>query len=483
MRLLVCLGLLVTIGCHEPQDRRWNILILLADDLGVDLVGAYARGADLPATPNVDALAARGVLFQNAWGNPLCSPTRATIQTGRYSLRTGIGWLVSFRGGGALPLEETILPEMLRTEAPTPYATGAFGKWHLGNFRTGGFDSPNLAGYSHFEGSPYNIGGSYFYWFKVAQGETWIEQAYATSDTVDSALKWIARTPEPWLAYVAFNAPHRPVHAPPTGLHSVDLAVAGSVREDPRPYLKAMIEAMDTEIGRLLRSIDPKVLERTVIFFLADNGSAPVGTLPGFDPARGKGTLHEGGIHVPFIVSGSIVAEPARESSALINTTDIFATVADLAGIDLAGRESAAERLDSVSLLPYLLDPAAPPRRGTIFAEMFVPNGWPPIAWNYAIRNERYKLIRMEGTWPAARTGPRFSQSPEQFYDLETDPLEHRDLLLDPPLSLDAQDNYERLEVELEIGWGRGLQATEGCGDQRRRKSSRYRARRCSSTG
>jgi arylsulfatase A-like enzyme len=448
MRILVCLGLLATIGCHQPPDRRWNILILLADDLGVDLVGAYARGADLPATPNVDALAAQGVLFRNAWANPLCSPTRATIQTGRYSFRTGIGWLVFFSGGGALRLEETTLPEMLETEAPTPYATGAFGKWHLGNSRNGEFDSPNLAGYSHFEGSPSNIERSYFYWFKVAQGETSIEQDYATSDTVDSALRWIAGVREPWLAYVAFNAPHSPLHAPPTRLHSVDLGGAGSPTGNPRPYLKAMIEALDTEIGRLLRSIDPEILERTVIFFLADNGSA--GSLPPFDPARAKGTLHEGGINVPFIVPGSIVAEPGRESSALINTTDIFATAAELAGIDVAGRESAAERLDSVSLLPYLLDPTGPPRRGTIFAEMFAPNRWPPLAWNYAIRDERYKLIRMEGAWPADRRGPRFPPFPEQFYDLKADPFEHRDLLLDPPLSFDAQDHYERLNVELD---------------------------------
>ncbi len=140
----LCLGALLACAEREADRIPWNVLILVADDLGVNLVGAYAKGADPAPTPNIDALAARGVLFRRAWSNPLCSPTRATIQTGRYSFRTGIGWLIPvLHKGPALDPSKMTLPDLLGSRAG--YATAAFGKWHLGNRSNGGMLSPIVA--------------------------------------------------------------------------------------------------------------------------------------------------------------------------------------------------------------------------------------------------------------------------------------------------------------------------------------------------
>jgi arylsulfatase A-like enzyme len=412
------------------------------------MIGAYDVGSEAPPTPNLDALARGGVLFRRAYANPLCSPTRATVQTGRYSFRTGIGWNV-VRSGPGLPLGEITLAEMLREHAPTPYSAAAFGKWHLGGATNGESDSPNLAGYSHFEGTRTNLAGSasYFSWPKITNGQAQTSNRYATTDTVDSALEWLRAAPEPWLAYVAFHAIHNPIHAPPRELHTRDVSVEVVEREGGRPWINAMVEAMDSEIGRLLEEMNADVRKRTVVLFLSDNGAAGGWSHPA---DRAKSSLFEGGINVPFIVSGRVVREPGRESAALVNSTDIFATVAELGAADLSPIET-DRALDSVSLLPYLRNPAAPPRRSTVFAEKFFPNRWPPEVWSYAIRNDRYKLIRIHGTRPDERRlkGHPFIGRPEELYDLSLDPGETRNLLAEGRLSPEAQSDYEELRTEL----------------------------------
>ena len=431
-------------------ERPWNILILVADDMGVDLIGVYGVGSGLPRTPNIDALARSGVLFREAWTNPLCSPTRATIQTGRYSFRTGIGWLVGGTGP-ALGEQEVTLAELVAS-APVPYATGAFGKWHLGNSTVGGPLAPNRAGYRQFEGTSGNLGSqpqAYFRWLKITNGQTKTSKRYATTETVNSAAKWIRSSPEPWLAYVAFHANHRPIHAPPAHLHSVTLPQAGP-KDSPRPYARAMVEAMDSEIGRLLEGLDPGVRSRTVTIFVADNGTGGRITRSPFRKPHAKPSLYQGGIHVPLIVSGGVVKEPGRESSALVNSTDLYATVAELAGLD--PRSLAPKRtLDSVSLVAQLKEPGSPPGRRFAFAEKFFPNGWPPQVWGQAIRNDRYKLMRTSGSVPPSlkeRWSPSM-RSREELYDLKSDPFEQANLLAGGELTDLARRNYDELAAEL----------------------------------
>ena len=435
---LLILGAAIVISCApvEPTQPS-NILILLIDDFGVDMVGAYEEGTEPPPTPNIDRLASRGVLFRNAWSNPACSPTRAAIQTGRYAFRTGIGALV-WPWGYALPLRELTLPKMLTLGTKGLYSTAAIGKWHLGNESVGGPHAPNEAGYQYFAGTLSNI-EDYFAFEKTVNGTTRTVHRYATSEQVDDALAWIESTPPPWFCYLAFNGVHEPLHVPPEQLHSVELPGPYRPLGPQRPFYRAMVQALDHEIGRLLRQIGPEVLERTMVILIGDNGTESRVVVPPFDGQRAKATLYEGGINVPLIIAGPLVEEPGREVTALVDTTDVFSTVAEIAGVDTRSSErKAAGPIDSMSLVAYLTDPDAPSLRKRVYTESFEPNGLGPYARvDQAIRERRYKLIR---------TG---SDGSEEFYDLVTDPFEKRNLLFGPPLSTEARAIYDELTSAL----------------------------------
>ncbi len=437
----------------EPGVTPRNVLILLLDDLGADNVGVYGLGPDLPPTPNIDALAGQGVRFLHAWSNPVCSPTRATLMTGRYSFRTGIGYTV-VEGSPALGLEELSLAELAGFASPD-YATAAFGKWHLGNGSVGGTLAPNKAGFDHYAGALRNLHPpeDYFTWRKVTNGSVDTKTGYITSDTVDDAVQWIqAQGDRPWLAYVAFHAVHTPLHAPPAKLHTQDLSGAGDPTVDPRPYFVAMVESLDTEIGRLLAQAEID-LEETHVVLLGDNGTDGAAVVPPFDPAKAKGTAYQGGVHVPLVVAGPRVTAPGSVCEALVNTTDVHATVADLLGLDVVGTllgqgplgpsPSAPSASDSVSLLPYLSEPTRSSIRPWIYTETFrFPQLGGPVDTRRAVRSKRFKLILRE-VEPAP---------PEmEFYDLAADPFETQDLLLGEllPGQVDALYQLSDLLAEL----------------------------------
>ncbi len=423
---------------RPPVQVPWltpphNILVVVADDVGVDMINAYGEGAEPARTPTIDALASNGVLFRNAYANPLCSATRATIQTGRWSFRTGVGALVD---DYSLPLTEKIIPEVLDAGSGV-YQHAAFGKWHLGVQGAGGLAAPNIMGYGHFSGI---LGGSsdsgYFDYQKVVNGVEVSTNKYMTTDVVDDARDWILQARQPWFVYLAFFAPHNPLHNPPAELTTYDLS-----HSTPQLQYRAMLEALDTELGRLLDDLrDAGILEDTTVIFLGDNGSPASAILRPFRKSHAKGNLYEGGINVPLIVQSPIVDEPGSECAALVGAVDILATVADVAGVDLVGALEGVA-CDSLSLVPYLMDSALPGQRGFAFAERFQPNGPPELAILYdrrAIRDKRYKLIvdRLQGY--------------EELYDLSSDPFESQDLLLDGLLPGSPEDSaYAGLKREL----------------------------------
>ena len=398
-----------------------NVLWIVVDDLGVDRIGVYAEHPDPGTTPNIDALAQQGVLFRNAWANPLCCPTRATLLTGRYSFRTGMGGVIRVvpNGGGfgGLRLSETVLPEVLSPD----YQCAALGKWHLAG-PNDGWLHPNLTGFAHYAGCMRGFNGDvaggidfgwgddpydYFLWHKTINGATDVTDVYATTDIVDDAIAAVGSLEEPWFLYVATNAAHGPVHAPPPDLHSFDLI--GDPVATPVIHTKAMTEALDTELGRLMEHVD---LGDTTVVFVGDNGTAPEATDAPFVPDHAKSTLYEGGVNVPLIAAGAGVDSRGLECTALVNTTDLFATTCDLVG------KPADPALDSVSLLPYFIDPTRESLRTYVYAERFRPNGFGPYSeYGQAVRDRRYKLI-----WDRLRGAG-------ELYDLELDPFEQNDLL------------------------------------------------------
>jgi arylsulfatase B len=425
--VLTCL-LIVQFVPQATAQGQQNVLIILADDMGVEAVGAYGEGMSPPPTPNIDALASTGVLFRNAWSNPNCSPSRAVLLTGRYSFRNTVGTIL---GGGnmGLPTSEITIPEMLALDPGLGYSTACLGKWHLGDHSNGGPLAPNVAGFDHYSGSysgmfvaagvPWQQ--AYFQWNKLTNGVLQRSTTYNTTETVDDALAWIASVAEdgPWLTYVSFCAPHEPFHAPPRNLHSIDLPMDGP-EVDPRPYFEAMVQSMDTEIGRLIAGLGTES-ENTTILFIGDNGTSQYVIEPPYEPTQSKGSPYEGGVNVPIIISGPVTeAVAGSECAALVGLVDVFATVAEIAGVDLNAVLPSDHTLDSVSMVPYLFDPTTPSLRPWIFTELFAPNGTRPVVSDRAIRDSRYKLIRsLNGK----------GQLKERLFDLQKDPYEQVNLL------------------------------------------------------
>ncbi len=412
---------------------KGNVLLIIADDLGVDSLSGY-QDEDIPLTPYIDQLTQDGVLFTNAWAYPICSPTRATLLTGRYGFRTGI--LTTVGGAGtSLNLNEQTLPEVLDA-ADSGYDHALMGKWHLGTNRNGGTLHPNLSGFNHFSGTLSGGIENYSDYPKIVNGENGTNDSYASTETVDDALDWLDGKTEPWFLWLAFNAPHTPIHLPPNGLHSQDHlpGTVADLNQRPREYYKAMIEAMDHEIGRLLENLSPEVLEKTTIIFIGDNGTPPRVLPEGRNRRHAKDNLYQGGIHVPLIISGHQVQSSNREEPALVQATDLFSTIINLCGIEEHSEFLQGLNIDSVSLVPYLNTEHSPPQRNWILSELEGSNF--PERDGKAVRNDRYKLIA-------------FSEGNDEFYDLIEDPLEDENLL-DAPLSAAAESAYQALKNVLD---------------------------------
>ena len=341
----------------------------------------------------------------------MCSATRATIITGRYGFRTGMGraWY------SALPpmsLAEFTLPEAFRAASGSNYVLANFGKWHL----SGGDRDPNRQGWPRYAGTRPGSGAvsSYFSWPKTVNGVTRTSTTYVTTDTVNEAVASIGEAKaqnRPYFLWVALNAPHFPFHKPPNALHSKDSLPATGASD--RAYFEAMVEAMDTEIGRLLDAVGN--LSQTTVIFVGDNGTTGSVIASPYPKGKDKGTLYQGGVHVPLLVAGAGVASPNRIATALVNTTDLFPTILQLADIDPADVIPAGTKTDGVSLLPYLGNRTHPSPRTWAYSEQFAARY--NARWERAIRDGRYKLIR------------RASGSRE-FYDLNADSLESKNLLL-----------------------------------------------------
>lgn len=428
---LFCMGL----WAAESAAAQRNILLIIADDYGADSSSLYnstSAGASLPPTPNITALAQSGVVFRNAYANPVCSPTRACLITGRHSFRTGVGDAVTGPGSPSLTSAEFTLPEAFAANAGLGYQLAQFGKWHLAS----GPNTPaTIGGWPHFSGSLIGALASYTNWTKTVNGvNTTGYTNYATTDLVDDAVAWIqARgTQQPWFAWVAFNAGHTPLHKPPNALCPNYTSLPGTtadINARPRLYFEAMVEAMDTEMGRLLAAVDRA---NTHVIFLGDNGTASSVLQPPYPASRGKSTLYEGGTRVPFLISGPAVVNPGRTNDALVHAVDLFATVLDLAGINAAATVPAETRVDSRSLVPLLSGQAGGSR--AVYTELFgsaVATGQD----GRALRDERCKLIR-------------FTDGHDEFYDLEADPYEGTNLLTATLTAL-HQQHRDRLEFWL----------------------------------
>lgn len=411
----------------EPGQAR-NILLIVADDLGTDKVGAYQEHPSPPATPSLDRLAAEGVLFENAYGYGTGAATRAALLTGRYGRRYGLGGPLRSDVDYELPLSEMLLPEML-TLAPEPWASAALGKWGLATDASpSGVGHPTEQGFGSFAGTLDSL-DRYEGFEKVVDGEVEKVKGYATVDTTDDAIERLNRLQSPWLLYVAFHAPHEPAHVPPADV--LGREVPRDATEAER--IDAAIEVLDKEVGRLLEAMSPRQREETLVVFLGDNGTASPAVRPPLDSTHAKNSLFEGGTNIPLLVRGPGV-ERGKRTKALAHVIDLVPTLAASTGVDL---DRLANPVDGTSLWPALGAPDGPGSRDFVYTEKFRPTGEGPydIDWR-SVRNDRYKLLDVGGSKP-------------QFFELEgrfDDGMALRPAQLTP----DEQAAYEALAEELD---------------------------------
>lgn len=427
MKKYLLLLFVILFHCSIAQK---NTIIIIADDFATDYLGYYPNVGDTVGTPNIRSLLTQGVQFTNVWSNPVCSPTRASLFTGRYAFRTGVGDVISSQATTQLDTAERSVARLLRDFAPVNYATANVGKWHLHtpnplpqrNF-------PEYMGYDLYSGNFNGAITDYFDWQRIKNGVLDTVTTYATTQTVDDAINWLdtLSTTNPFFLWVAFNAPHSPFHLPPLNLHTyANLpGTQAHINNNPKLYFKAMVQAMDTEIGRLFQYLDANNLrDSTNIIFIGDNGEERNITQT-FDTSHAKGTVYEQGVSVPMIISGPSIVSPGRQSDALVSTPDLFATILELSGFSNWINFIPAAKLpvDSKSLFPILINDTTDVR-DWIFTEQFKVTASPSSG--KAIKTKSHKLIK-------------FDLGNTEFYDLLLDPNEQNNLVGQPLTTLQTQ--------------------------------------------
>ena len=382
-----------------------NILLIIADDFGLDAFSQSGYGAqsNKARTPNLDKLASQGIVFDNLWATPACTTTRGSIITGKHGVHSGISFVPAVMDSAAITLQR-----YLRSQTETSgYQNAVIGKWHLGG-TTPANSHPNDSGVDYYAGNITGVLPSYTDWTLITQGISSKSTEYHTTKVTNLAIDWINKQQtDPWFLWLAYAAPHTPFHLPPAELHArSDLSgTATDISARPRDYYLAAVEAMDTEIGRLLSTMDATTKANTLIIFIGDNGT-PVQVVDTsvFSSNHAKNSLYEGGIRVPMIVAGQGVSRAGVREPALVNTTDFFATISTIAGKELG------QIHDSYSFAK-LLKSGSTAARTVNYAEFSSEDvqGW-------VVRDQQYKLHQnLNGT--------------QQLYDITKDLNEQTDLL------------------------------------------------------
>lgn len=425
----VCImGFTCAVHAQHAVEPLPNIIFILADDMGYGDLGCY--GQKKIQTPNIDALAKRGMRFTDFYsGSTVCAPSRASLMTG---LHTGHAYI---RGNGELPLRESdsILPQVLKQKG---YFNGMVGKWGLGLQNTSGV--PEKKGWDYFAGHLHHVEGHYqqsdSIWI-MEDGVTVKKRAQKSdlNELFTSYAKDFILTHErdPFFLYVSYTLPHAGLTVPdrfmkkyidkngnsrfapetphPAGKHYAP-------QPFPRAAYAAMITGMDSYIGSLMELLKSKGLDKnTIVIFASDNGTHVEGgrtiqdaleVFHSSGPFRGiKRDLYEGGIRVPFIVSWPAKIPANTTSDHAGAFWDVLPTLAVITG-------STAPENDGISFFPALLQQPQP-KHNFLYWE-FYENGF-----RQAVRKENWKAIRFFKNGKPHHT---------ELYDLQSDPGENRDL-------------------------------------------------------
>jgi arylsulfatase A len=419
----------------KASSPRSNFVFILADDLGWSDLGCY--GSDLHETPNIDRLARQGMRFTDAYAAaPVCSPTRASIMTGKCPARLHMTiWyeasanppqnrkLIPPVTQGNMPLEQVTIAEVLKAAG---YFTAHVGKWHLGDAghypQTQGFDV-NIGG--TFWGAPatyfypysgsQRYGGEYRY---VPHLEFGSEGEYLTDRLTDEALRVMDKVKDkPFYLNLCYHTVHTPIEGKPKLVEYFKKKVGPDMHHQNYEYA-AMVHSLDENVGRVMNKIDELGLtDNTIVFFFSDNG----GYINQFNrkvvtnnyPLRsGKGSLYEGGIREPLIIRWPGVTQPGSVYAEPVCSIDFYPTFLEMTG--LAGDPKHNSDMDGISLAPLLKNPASKLKRQNLY--WHYPHYYPTTTPVGAIRQGDWKLLEY------------FEDNHIELYDLSNDIGEQNNL-------------------------------------------------------
>ncbi|TLX75783.1 hypothetical protein E9993_09525 [Labilibacter sediminis] len=446
--LVIVLCLLISINgfCQKADSSgsKPNIVLIYVDDMGFGDVGY--NGANDVLTPNIDALANRGVIFNQGYVSAsVCAPSRAGLLTGIYQQKFGLGENCSASGwpnsaisqGSGIPDRQIILPEILKDHG---YHTGMVGKWHLGIAET---KRPNAKGFDYFYGF---LNGSHSYYksdlvfgskkghWPVFENNKMVPfEGYLTDVFTEKATEFIQQShDEPFFLYVAYNAVHHPWEVPDEYLERLS-----HIKLENRRKFAGMVLALDDGVGRIVETLKDKgISDNTVIIFISDNGS-PSGQAKGgaegdFMSSTGglrgwKGDTYEGGIRVPFVINWPGVLLSGQKYPHPVSNLDILPTITSYLNIQLK------YQVDGVNLLPYVQSNIDDVPHDVLY-------------WrrddDYAIRKGNWKLC-----WNDRGATTKGSA---ELYNLEEDPFEEVNLVTEfPELARELQVCFDMWDSKL----------------------------------
>lgn len=432
-------------GSEDSEDQeRPNVILIITDDQGHGDLGYH--GNHHIQTPVLDSLAARSTRFTNFFVSPVCAPTRSSLMTGRYSLRTGVR--DTYNGGAIMSADEVTIAEMLKASG---YTTGIFGKWHLGDSYPSrpvdqGFDESVI----HLSGGMGQV-GDFTTWFRKDSsyfdpvlwhnGEMESYQGYCSDIFASEAIRFIEqRRDKPFFCYLSFNAPHTPLQVPDEyyqlyqdtdpseGFGDVPMpAMSEKDKEDARKVY-AMVTNIDDNIRRLQSKLEElDLVENTILIFMTDNGPQQRRYVSGMHGR--KGDVYQGGVRVPFFFSYPSKYEGNRDISNNAAHIDILPTLAELCVAEVPSDRI----IDGRSLGPALRGESWPDERSLFF---YWTRKYPEVYHNISLQKGNMKLVG-HADYNADTTG-------FELFDLEADPFEQVNLVAAQPSA------YQDLRAELD---------------------------------
>ncbi len=421
--------------CFSQTEKKPNIIIILADDLGWGDVGYH--GSDIK-TPNLDQLAKEGIELNRYYTAAVCSPTRAGLMTGRYPDRFGLrSTVIPPWSAFGVDTREVYLPELLAKSGYTNRAM--LGKWHLGHSELK--YHPLKRGFTHFYG---HLNGAIDYFSHKREGELdWhndyassYDKGYSTDLLTDEAVKNIKsyNGKSPFFIYVAYNAPHGPLQAKKEDLlkYGYDstkpsFGKGGSEGDQgrgntPRQTYSAMVTNMDENIGRILKTLkDLKIEDNTLVLFHSDNGAAPGEGSTSGELRGSKFTEWEGGVRAPAIIRWPDGFKGSRTINQVMGYVDILPTLMEITGM----KTPPVNPYDGISMLPILTGKQAKVERN-----FYLGSG--------AIVNNDWKLIK------AGSDNPKMDVKEDQLFHISMDPSEKKNV------RNQQAETYKKLKAELD---------------------------------